>query len=137
VDWESAFAADRYVDLASIINFFTTTEDEKELVLQSYFGAALNDIHRARFFLMQQANRIFYAMIMLIFVAAVHPEIKLTVADLKKTRLNEVRGEMAQMSTHETKIRFVCAFLNEALHDFQSPKFLKAIALMKGPSKSI
>ena len=135
VDWESAFAADRYVDLASITNFFTTTEDEKELVLQSYFGVALNDFHRARFFLMQQANRIFYAMVMLIFAAAVQPETKLTAADLRKTRLSDVRGEMAQMSTSETKIRFACAFLSEALHDFQSPRFSEAIALVKGPTQ--
>ena len=83
VDWESAFAADRYVDLAAIANFFTTEESEKELVLQSYFGDALNDLHRARYFLMQQANRMFYAMVVLNFVAAAAPATKLTAADMK------------------------------------------------------
>jgi thiamine kinase-like enzyme len=132
VDWESAFAADRYVDLAAIANFFTTEESEKELVLQNYFGAALNDLHRARFFLMQQANRMFYAMVVLNFVAAAAPATKLTAADMKGIRWSEVRGEMAGINTNETKVRFASALLNETLLAFQSPRFNQAIALVKG-----
>ena len=132
VDWESAFAADRYVDLAAIANFFTAEERERELVLQSYFGAALNDLHRARFFLMQQANRMFYAMVVLNFVAAAAPATKLTAADIKGVRWSEVRGEMAGINTNETKVRFASALLNEALLAFQSPRFSQAIALVKG-----
>ena len=135
VDWESAFAADRYVDLAAIANFFTTEESENELVLQSYFGAALNDLHRARFFLMQQANRMFYAMVVLNFVAAAAPATKLTAADMKGIRWSEVRAEMAGINTNETKVRFAFALLNEALLAFQSPRFSQAIALVKGSSR--
>lgn len=135
VDWESAFAADRYVDLAAIANFFTTEENEKELVLESYFGAALNDLHRARFFLMQQANRMFYAMVVLNFVAAAEPAIKLTAAGMKGIRWSEVRGEMARINTTETKVRFAGALLNEALLAFQSPRFSQAVAQVKGSSK--
>jgi len=135
VDCESAFAADRYVDLAAIANFFTTDESEKELVLQSYFGAALNDLHRARFFLMQQANRMFYAMVVLNFVAAAAPATRLTAAEMKGIRWSEVRGEMARINTNETKVRFACALLNEVLLAFQSPRFNQAIALVKGSGK--
>lgn len=135
VDWESAFAADRYVDLAAIANFFTTEESEKELVLQSYFGAALNDLHRARYFLMQQANRMFYAMVVLNFLAAAEPGIKLAAADMKGVRWSEVRKEMAGINTNETKARFAFAMLNEVLQAFQSAMFNQAIALVKGSNK--
>ncbi len=86
VDWEAAFAADRYVDLAALANFFAESESDKEVILQSYFGAATSDVHRARLFLMQQVNRIFYAMVILNFVAAARPETKLTASDIKEAK---------------------------------------------------
>ena len=130
VDWESAFAADRYVDLAAIANFFATKEQERELMLQAYFGSGLKDYHRARLFLMQQANRIFYAMVIFNFVAAAHPETRLKGSDLKRIRLSEVLGEMANLQAQPDKTRFACAFLHEALVAFESPAFGKAIALV-------
>jgi thiamine kinase-like enzyme len=130
VDWESAFAADRYVDLATIANFFATKEHERELMLQVYFGSGLNDYHRARLFLMQQVNRIFYAMVILNFVAAAYPETRLKESDLKRRRLSEVLAEMANFHAQPDKTRFACAFLHEALVAFESPAFAKAIALV-------
>jgi thiamine kinase-like enzyme len=130
VDWESAFAADRYVDLASIANFFATKGHERELMLQAYFGSGLNDYHRARLFLMQQANRIFYAMLIFNFVAAAHPGTRLKAADLGRTRLSEVIAEMANFQEQPDKARFACAFLHEALIAFESPAFEKALAVV-------
>jgi Ser/Thr protein kinase RdoA (MazF antagonist) len=130
VDWESAFAADRYVDLASIANFFATKDHERALMLQAYFGSGLNDYHRARLFLMQQANRIFYAMVIFNFVAAVHPGTRLKAADLGRTRLSEVIAEMANFLEQPDKARFACAFLREALIAFESPAFDKALAVV-------
>lgn len=130
VDWESAFAADRYVDLASIANFFATKDHERELMLQAYFGSGLNDYHRARLFLMQQANRIFYAMVIFNFVAAAHPGTRLKAADLGRTRLSEVIAEMANFQAQPDKARFACAFLREALIAFESPAFGKALAVV-------
>jgi aminoglycoside phosphotransferase len=130
VDWESAFAADRYVDLAAIANFFAAREHERELMLQIYFGSGLRDYHRARLFLMQQANRIFYAMVIFNFMAAVNPETRLKRSDLKRIRLSQVLGEMANLQAQPDKTRFACAFLHEALVAFESPAFAKAIALV-------
>jgi aminoglycoside phosphotransferase (APT) family kinase protein len=135
VDWESAFAADRYVDLAAIANFFATKEHERELMLHAYFGSGLKDYHRARLFLMQQANRIFYAMVIFNFIAAAHPETRLKRSDLKRIRFNEVLGEMANLQAQPGKIRFACAFLHEALVAFESPAFAKAIALVANPQQ--
>ena len=47
-----------YVDLAALANFFAESESDKEVILQSYFGAATSDGHRARLWVMQQVNRI-------------------------------------------------------------------------------
>jgi hypothetical protein len=135
VDWESAFAADRYVDLAAIANLFATKEHERELMLHAYFGSGLKDYHRARLFLMQQANRIFYAMVIFNFIAAAHPETRLKRSDLKRIRFNKVLGEMANLQAQPDKIRFACAFLHEALVAFESPAFAKAIALVANPQQ--
>ena len=135
VDWESAFAADRFVDLAAIANFFATKEQERELMLQAYFGSGLKDYHRACLFLMQQANRIFYAMVIFNFIAAANPETRLKRSEIKRIRLSEVRGEMANLQAQPDKIRFACAFLHEALVAFESPAFAKAIALVANPQQ--
>ena len=131
VDWEAAFAADQYVDLAALTNFFAESEGDKEVILQSYFGVATSDGHRARLFLMQQLNRIFYAMVILNFVAAARPETKLTASDIKESKFSEVRGELGQVSTLEIKILLACALLNDVAQDCQSSKFREAVALMK------
>ena len=65
IDWELAFANDRYNDIATLMNFFTTDANDVELILREYFGDALSDYHRARALLMQQVNRMYYAVMML------------------------------------------------------------------------
>jgi hypothetical protein len=131
VDWEAAFAADRYVDLAALANFFAHSESDKELILQCYFGAATSDLHRARLFLMQQVNRIFYAMVTLNFVAAVRPETKLTASHFKQAKPSDLGGELGQVPRLENRILRACALLNHVAQDCQSSKFREAVALIK------
>jgi thiamine kinase-like enzyme len=129
VDWESAFAADRYVDIAAVANFFADNEADEDLVLRTYFGSGLDQYHRARFFLMQQANRMFYAMVLLNSVAATAPATRLTAACLSTPRYNEVRGEMALLATHNGRLRFGCVFLTEVLYHLRSRRFAESVAL--------
>jgi thiamine kinase-like enzyme len=131
VDWEAAFAADQYVDLAAIANFFTESESDREVVLQCYFGAATSDVHRARLFLMQQVNRIFYATVTLNFVAAARPETKLTASHFEEAKVINLSDELGQVPTLKTRILRACAFLNDVARDCQSSKFREAVALMK------
>jgi len=128
VDWESAFATDRYVDIAAIANFFALNEVDEAIVLQTYFGPKLNDYHKARFFLMRQVNRMFYAMVLLNSVAAVEPGIRLKRTSLTVPRFHEVRGEMASLASHAGRIRFGCVFLNEMRCNIQNPRFLEYVA---------
>lgn len=127
VDWESAFAADRYVDIAAVANFFASNEEDEEIVLHTYFGSDLNHRHRARFFLMQQVNRAFYSMVLLKSVAAAKPATRLTEQSLRTPRFREVRGELAVLATPEGRRRFACVFLNEAMHHLQSRRLAEAL----------
>jgi thiamine kinase-like enzyme len=131
VDWEAAFAADPFVDLAALANFFAGSDSEREIILQNYFGAATSDVHRARLFLMQQVNRIFYAMVTLNFVAAARPETKLTASEFKEAEFSEVRDQPGQASPIETKLLLACALLKDVTRDCQGPRFRRALALVK------
>jgi hypothetical protein len=126
VDWESAFATDRYVDLATVANCFAKGDVEREAVLRAYFGAALDDYRRARFFVMRQINRLFYATVMLNAAAAERPGSRLTAADLEAPRLADIEGPVSDLTTHEGRVRSACIFLNEAVHDVASPAFASA-----------
>ena len=120
VDWEAAFAADRYVDLAAIANFFTANERERNALLRQYFGTPITDLHRSRLFLMQQANRIFYAMVNLNVVAAAQPDLRLTIKSLREAK-NRTRPEPDTRGGNETKLWQACTLLNETLQDLKAP----------------
>ncbi len=132
VDWESAFAADRYVDIAAVTNFFAVDAGDEEVVLGTYFGRVLGDYHRARLFLMRQVNWMFYAAVLLNSVAAEKPHTRLTAATLATPRFREVRGDMASLATHDGRERYGCIFLNEMRWNLKSPRFPQAIALVNG-----
>jgi aminoglycoside phosphotransferase (APT) family kinase protein len=128
VDWESAFAADRYVDLAALLNFFAADEAEETLILDAYFARPMRADERARAFLMRQVNRLFYAAMMLGAAAREQPGLRLDAARLATPRFAEARGEMASLTSQDGRIRFGCVFLNEATIGMESPAFEAALA---------
>jgi hypothetical protein len=130
VDWESAFAADAYVDLAAVANFYAADEADEGLVLAAYFGDQLDDRVRARFFLMQQVNRLFYAAMLIGSVAAERPGLTLSADKMITPRFAVLRSDMASLTTADGRLRFGCAFLNEALHHMRSPGFSAALAIV-------
>lgn len=73
IDWESAFLADRHVDLATLANFITHDAGEEDLLLATYFGQAPDPRQRARHLVMRQVNHLFYGLIMLTAVARLRP----------------------------------------------------------------
>jgi hypothetical protein len=127
-DWESAFATDRFVDLAAIANFFAGHEDYEEIVLRAYFGAELNQFHRARLYLMKQAHRLFHAMGLLWAAAAAQPGLKVSMAQLEALRgqprmLFGDTPDFDSVDTPEGRIRFACKLLSEALFHFKDSLF--------------
>lgn len=74
VDWESAFACDRYVDLAALANLWTGDEAEVPQMLAVYFNRAPTSEERARLSLMRRLNHVFYGAMFLGGVLAERPD---------------------------------------------------------------
>ncbi|HQN50251.1 MAG TPA: phosphotransferase [Phenylobacterium sp.] len=73
VDWESAFACDRYVDLAALANLWTGDETEVAQMLGVYFNRPPTGAERARLSLMRRLNHVFYGAMFLGGVLAEQP----------------------------------------------------------------
>lgn len=59
IDWEAAFLADRYVDLATIANWFGLDEAGETLLLHTYFRKPPTPEQRARLTVMRTVNHVF------------------------------------------------------------------------------
>jgi len=131
IDWDAAFANDRYVDLAIAAISFANSVALENTLLEAYFGPALNDYHRARFFLMRQTCRIIYAMLMFQLAGASIKEIieqqpaslAFTMADI---------GRLAQagqfdITNQEGQFYYGIALFNEALLAMRSAQLEEAI----------
>lgn len=77
VDWEAAFLADRYVDLAAIANLFAPSPQAAERLLAVYFGAPPSDRQRARLALARRVSHLFYAVMFLTLAASERPAARL------------------------------------------------------------
>jgi len=73
VDWEAAFANDRYAELAVVANLLVSNEDEEKIFLREYFGGEPDACQTARFVLMQQLAHMFYAMVFLMLGSPLDP----------------------------------------------------------------
>lgn len=135
IDWDAAFANDRYVDLAIAAISFANAPDLANTLLEAYFGTAFNDYHRARFFLMLQICRIIYASLMFQLagvaikeIIAEHPAaLNFTMADI---------GRLAQtgqfdISTGAGQFYYGVALFNEALHAMRSDRLAEAMRQMQ------
>ncbi len=134
IDWEAAFQNDRYVDLAIAARPFVADEAQETFYLKAYFGDALDEYKRARFFLMQQICHLYYAMIMLNFAAATKP-VRLPVDDKMDTpRLRDfhalIGAGKVSLANYEGKLAYGKVLLNEALYYMKTPQFAAAIHQM-------
>ncbi len=134
IDWEAAFQNDRYVDLAIAARPFVADEAQEEFYLRAYFGDALDDIKRARFFLMQQVCHMYYAMIMLKFAAAARPADFVHDPKMETPRLHEFHAQVGAgtipLATYEAQLLYGKTLLNEMLHGMKTPKFAESIRHM-------
>jgi aminoglycoside phosphotransferase (APT) family kinase protein len=133
IDWESAFLADRYVDLAALANVFASDADAEDVLLRTYFGASADEESRARLYLMRQVNHLFYAMIFLNGVAEERPGEAL--GGLKARSLAEIHqalgnGDFA-LETREGRIEYGLSRLGAALDGLRSERFAEAVAVLK------
>ena len=134
VDWEAAFQNDRYVDLAIVAQTFANDEQDEELFLQVYFGTELDDVKRARFFLMQQICRMYYAMLMFKLAAAQKPADYLHDTSINPSDMADFGAKLANgqlsMDAYEGKLLYGKILFNTMLTKMKTERFKQAIKAM-------
>lgn len=132
VDWESAFLADRYVDLATLANWFARDAAGEDLLLRTYFGAEPTADQRARLYLMRQVNHVFYGIVMLNGAAAERPGARLADRDLSGPGLAELGERLAMgdfgLQAWDDRVTYAKARLAAALAGLRAPAFTAAAA---------
>lgn len=138
VDWEAAFENDRYTDLAMVGVNYAAEAAHQEVFLRAYFGDALDDDKRARYFLMQQVCHMFYGMAFLSICRAtkpvgfVHDPGMETPA--RRDFIVKIRDGEVSLASYEGQILFGKISVNEALRNMKTPRFAESIARMRASS---
>jgi len=134
IDWESAFLADRYVDLASLANVMVRDVTELDLLTAAYFGRAATEAEVARLFLARQVNHVFYGVMFLSGAAAERPGARIApeaveadLADIHQA-LSEGRFEL---DAWEGRLAYGLARLRAAGSNLASPLFAEAVRLAR------
>ena len=132
IDWDAAFLADRYVDLATVAGWFTRDAGGEAALLTTYFGAPPTVEQQARFYLMRQVNHLFCGLIFLNAAAAERPGVRLadrTLAgpDLATLHQHLATGEFAILQW-ENRVVYGKARLAAALQGLRAPAFGASLA---------
>lgn len=130
IDWDAAFLADRFVDLAAVANSFTRTEDEADLILATYFRSPPTDHERARLHVMRQVNLMFYGVMFAISSADGTP----AKADIAGARpLADMRAAVANgeldLWLPRNRLAYAGSQLARALDGFRSERFARELTL--------
>lgn len=129
VDWESAFQADRYVDLACIANLFAHGEAEEELLLRTYHGE-VDEVARARLYVMRQVNHLFYAVGLSNSVAqGGGPIASLVGPSLAQLHAGVTLGEV-DLGSPAARLDYARARLAAALEGMAAARFEQALAVV-------
>jgi len=128
VDWEAAFRADRYVDLAAIANTFAADPEGEALLLRTYFGREASDAERARLWLFRQVSHVFHAAIFVAGVAGQARADRLDGPDLDSIHQGLTLGEPL-LDTPRGRLAYGLARLRTASANLASPAFAEAAAI--------
>lgn len=128
IDWEAAFRADRYVDLAAIANTFADDPDGEALLLATYFGRAATAAEGARLWLFRQVSHVFHAAVFVVGVAGRARAESLGGPDLDTIHQGLALGE-PWLDTSEGRLVYGLARLRTATANLASPAFARAAAI--------
>jgi len=131
IDWEAAFRADRYVDLAAIANTFAADPGGEALLLATYFGREATRAERARLWLFRQVSHVFHAAIFVVGVAGRARASSLDGPDLDAIHRGLALGEPL-LDTPEGRLAYGLARLRTASANLASPAFAEAAAVALG-----
>jgi hypothetical protein len=131
VDWEAAFLADRYVDLATVANWFTGDAEAEAALLATYFGRAPDPEEQARFHLMRLVNHLFLGAMFLNVAMGERPGARLDDRTLAGPGLEALRQGLRtgafDMATWENRVAYGKARLAAALDGLRAPAFADAL----------
>lgn len=134
VDWEAAFLADRYVDLATLANNATRDDAELAVLTAAYFGRAPTSAETARLFLARQVNRVFYGVMFLSGLAAERPEARIAPAQIDAD-LTEVRQALGEgrfpLDSWDGRLVYGLAQLRAARTNLAGPLFAETVRLAR------
>jgi len=129
VDWEAAFLNDRYADLAVVANMLLADEEEEQIYLQEYFGAAPNSYQTARFYLMKQLAHMFYTMAFLSLGCAGTPvdwsEPVPAYADFQR----RFWSREVDLADNHSKTVYGRVHWEQLRHDLRQPRFEEALRI--------
>ncbi|WP_066681342.1 phosphotransferase [Caulobacter sp. CCH9-E1] len=130
IDWEAAFRADRYVDLAAIANTFAADPDGEALLLATYFGREATRAERARLWLFRQVSHVFHAAIFVVGVAGQARAASLDGPELDAIHQGLALGEPL-LDAPQGRLAYGLARLRAASENLASPVFAEAAAIAR------
>ena len=131
VDWDAAFLADRYVDLAALANVYARAPADETVLLTTYFAAPPTEAQRARLFLARQISHLFHAMIFLSGAAAERPEARLNEPAADGRSLDQLHAALGigepLFAAWEGRVAYGLAHLREAAEAVDGARFDEAV----------
>lgn len=125
IDWEAAFRADRYVDLAAIANVFAPHPESEALLLRTYLGREARADERARLWLFRQVSHVFHAAVFIAGVAGQARAERLDGPDLDALHQGLALGEPL-LDAPEGRLAYGLARLRTVTANIESPAFADA-----------
>ncbi|MGZ3304646.1 MAG: DUF2239 family protein [Asticcacaulis sp.] len=125
VDWESAFAADRYVDLATAANFFAREEGDSERLLAAYFGRKPEPVEMAKLEVMRQVIRIYYGVMLLSAARRLDGNLELDPGLFETSAMT--RTGSPDVTTAVGQIGLAASLLRTALAQSDGASYLQAL----------
>lgn len=135
VDWEAAFAADKYVDLAVVANSFVWNDEDESALLTGYFGDKPTAYQSARFFLMRQICQMCYALSFFRLAAAGLPPGVVAPEDMTAPGLQElylqVRAGEVSLAHCEGQLLYGKVLIGESLRMMKTERFGEALKVVR------
>jgi aminoglycoside phosphotransferase (APT) family kinase protein len=129
IDWDAAFLADRYVDLAAVANWFCHGDGETDLLLAAYFGAPATDARRARLYVMRQVNALFYGVMFALSAGAASGPLDVPGARPLADRRADLAAGGLDLWQPENRRAYGASLLGEALAGFRSAAFAERLSI--------
>lgn len=135
IDWESAFPADRYVDLAALANLYASDPADEARLLEAYFDAPVREDRSARLFLARQLSHLFYGAMFLNGAAAQRPGQAPVATDGDARSLATLHAALAAgqpvLDAWEGRVRYGLARLEAAIDGVEASRFARAVRLAR------